>query len=204
MKKILLISLLSLSIITLCQAQSTTTNYTKGYFVTKTETAVQATNNNVKSVVEKFIQQYRSDLNGLFTWALKGMKLKMEKDDFIMFNIKSHTPENNYVAGIMDLDVPFLDKKNKNVAYKVKIGKKEIDNKNSVVNYEMIECEKVIEHAIAQLNIIQKNEKECVLHLEVKIKMKFPYSMMTKKQYEENIEWRFTQLLENLKHEMKK
>jgi hypothetical protein len=204
MKKALIAGLWSFGLAALCQAQGITTDYTKGYFVTRAEATVHAAYSKAALVIEKFIQQYNHDPNGLFRWALVGMKLHGEQDDFIMFNIKTHTLENNYVSGVMDLDVPPLSKKNKDVAYKVRIYKEEVAGKGLVLRYEMVECEKVIEHAVAQLSIAQESNHDATLHFEAKVKMGLPYSMMTKKQYRENIEWRFARLLENLGNEMQK
>lgn len=182
-------------------------DFKKGEFITTVQVPVNASSEKIHEVMDAFISEYRYDLNKLFGWALVGLKLRGEKDDFIMFNLKSHIYDNasKQINGKMDIDVPFLRKNHSDITYTTSLGKKEnTDDKQLYIQYEMIRCEKVISHVDAYFDIRQteKASADCFFH--VKIKLDRPYSLMSMKQYKENLEWRFAKFIANIKEEAEK
>lgn len=178
----------------------------KGSFKTTVSLDIDTTQEEALAIVDKFIDQYNNNITPLFGWALTGIKLQGEKDDFIEFNIKSHSynESNKTVEGLMKINLSFLGKNFENIKYKTRL-KKEIKPDNSVIlHYEMPECEEVINHVSAKLTIKQKNTNKLSVNFAVDLKLKMPYNLMTAAQYKDNLEWRFVRFLQNIKKEAEK
>ena len=179
------------------------TEYKGGEFVTTVNLPVYASDEKIHFVLDKFISEYNDDLAGLFKWALTGLKIHGEPDDFIMFDLKSHIfdKQSKVIDGIMDINVAFLQRDYADVAYKTTLKKEKRSDYDIFVQYEMLECEKVISHVDAEfrINRIDESYVECIFF--VKVKLQRPFNLMTKKQYRENIEWRFAKFMENIKRE---
>lgn len=182
-------------------AASVNSDFKKGEFITVVKMPVKASVEEVNKAIGKFTDEYNHNLNGLFGWALKGLELKGEKNDFLMFNLKSHSfnSTEKTVNGVMDINVAFISKDHRDIHYKTKLVKEK-----SGLSYEMMECEKVIDHVNASLSInrLDDNSSEC--NFEVHIKLQKPYSMMTMKQYRANLEWRFVKFMQNICAEAEK
>jgi hypothetical protein len=187
-------------------AQNVNSYYKKGIFTTVVTTPIKASGSSVQTVMYEFMDQYNNNLAALFKWATKSLKLQGEPDDFIIFNIKSHHYDKvaNSVKGLMDIDVPFIGKSNKNISYTTRWIRQNDDLQHFKWQYAMPECDKVIDNASADFDIVQKNEDEFLCTFEVKIKLEFPYKMMNMKQYRENLEWRFVKIIANIKEEMER
>lgn len=181
------------------QKASSNTTYKKGVFTTMVNCTIESTQKNVNQVVNDFISQYKTNLNALFSWALKDVKLKGEQDNFIEFNIKSHSPENQVIIGKMDISVKLLGKKYKDVGYKVKIEKVKETQDVTEISYFLYDCEEVIEQAKAVFTItrLDTNSYELKLVAQTQLK-KFYNTVMSQKMFRENIEWRFRKFVENM------
>ena len=79
-------------------------------FVSNIRVTLNATYEQACLTLDKFVRQYKYSLDSLFHWALRGMKLKGEKDDMISINLKTHTcaEGSDHVDGVMDLYVSIL------------------------------------------------------------------------------------------------
>lgn len=206
MKKVLFFLFLLTTVVGLAaQEQSVSTNYKKGEFITTVTMPINASQKRMNEVMNMFISQYNTDLNALFSWALPGLKLRGEKDDFIMFNIKSHTYNKaaNLVNGVMDIDVAFLGNDFKDVSYETRLVKK-AQTQFVEIDYEMIQCEKVINHVDAVFKITPEGENKSLCAFEARVNLDMPYRLMTVKQYKDNIEWRFAKFIANIKREAEK
>jgi len=200
-KKIIYILLIFniLSFVLNAQKANSNTVYKKGIFTTTVVCSFNSTQNNVNKAVNNFITQYKTNLKALFPWALKGVKLQGENDDFIEFNIKSHLFENQIVMGKMDISVKLLGKKYKDVGYKVKIEKIKGTQDVTEISYFLYDCEEVIEQAkgIFTITHLDTNSYECKLIVNTQLK-KFYNTVLSQKMFRENLEWRFRKFVENM------
>ncbi|MDL2239307.1 hypothetical protein LJC73_03820 [Bacteroidales bacterium OttesenSCG-928-L14] len=180
-------------------------DYTKGKFITSVSIEINAPYEKVDGTLDKFISQYNNHLDELFIWAIKDLKLQGEKDDFIMFNIKSHTYDENTnrVGGNMDINVTFMKRNFPATRYETSLSKFSSENKTEIV-YEMHYCENVIDKANAKIVITPTTVNSTLLTFDVNLGLSSPYHLMTKKQYRTNIEWRFAKLLSNIRDESEK
>lgn len=181
------------------------TVFRNGEFVTRADTTMAASAEAVDKVAARFIDDYNNDLDALFSWALKGLKLQWEEDDFIMFNIRSHKYDaaTGTVRGVMDIYVGMLNQENKDISYRTRLVRED-GNGRIIIKYDMTECDKVMECISAVFEIERINENEARTSLEARATLRKPYSFMTMRQYRENIEWRLGKLLDNLCGEMEK
>ncbi|MCL2597820.1 MAG: hypothetical protein FWD66_09265 [Paludibacter sp.] len=185
------------------QKANSNTTYKKGIFSTEVTCSVESVQKNVNQVVNDFIWQYKFNLNALFGWALKDVKLHGEQDNFIEFDIKSHSFENQIVNGKMDIAVKLLGKKYTDVAYKVKIEKIKDTQDLTEISYFLYDCEEVINQAQAKFSItrLDTNSYEIKLIAQTQLK-KFYNTLMTQKMFRQNIEWRFRKFVENMAKKM--
>ncbi|GHT17770.1 hypothetical protein FACS189429_2630 [Bacteroidia bacterium] len=196
---ILIISLLCTHINTDAQQSNANTTYAKGVFTTTVSCTFEGNQQSVNQTVNNFLSQYKNNLKALFLWALKDVKLQGEKDNFIEFNIKSHTLDNQIVAGKMDIAVKPLGKKFNDVAYKVKVEKTRATDDMVEVSYYLYDCQEVIQSSKATFSItkLSPTTYECKLIAQTKL-AKFYNMLMTKKMFRDNIEWRFCKFVENM------
>ncbi|NDV45562.1 hypothetical protein D0T49_00650 [Paludibacter sp. 221] len=207
MKKAILVSLSIFLAFTTGLAQQSepdiSSEYKKGEFITTIKIASNASWQNVQKIADLFVYQYNTNLEGLFGWALKGLKLRGEQDDFITFNLKSHNynETQNKVDGVMDIGIKLLKKDFTNTGYETTVSKHQEGNRITI-RYEMLRCDNVINHVDAKFDIAKRTDNtiECIFTANVRLEK--PYSLMTKKQYRENIEWRFARLLSNITSKM--
>ncbi|MDR2824449.1 MAG: hypothetical protein LBB41_04540 [Prevotellaceae bacterium] len=195
---IFIFSVLCANFVTAQQATSTTT-YAKGVFTTTVSCTFESNQQQVDQTINNFVSQYKGNLNALFPWALKGLKLQGEKDDFIEFNVKTHTLEKQIVVGKMDIAVKLLGKKFTDVGYKVKIEKTKSSDDVAVISYYLYDCEEVIQSAKATFTVTKLNSTTCECKLVASTTLvKFYNMVMTKKMFRENLEWRFQKFTENM------
>jgi hypothetical protein len=71
---------------------------------------VNASDSISHAVVNDFLYQTRYDLDKLFEWALKGMKLRGEHNDLIVFNFKStkYNKATDILYSVGDVSVPYI------------------------------------------------------------------------------------------------
>jgi len=195
---VLIISVFSLN----AAAQTATTNvsYSKGVFTTTVSISAAASQEAMRSTVDKFIHQYKNNLPALFPWALQGINLQGEKDGFIVFNVKKHTLDGALVRGVMDMTVVPLGRKYTDVHYSVAVKKTKDTAEEIAISYEMTDCEEVIKYALATFSITHNAEgNRMLITLVANVQLsKFYNTVTTKKMYAEGMTWRFVRFLENL------
>lgn len=204
MKRFIFIQTILLILTTIsanAQKASATTSHSKGTFTSTVKIKGEVTNEAVQATINTFFNQYKNNLNGLFEWALKDLKLQGEADDLIVFNIKSHTLNNNMVNGVMDIIISPINKKYNNVKYNVSLNLKKTKDTPQIIEltYNMTDCEEVIKSASAVLTVTQSDAGTATCTLTANVQLtRFYNPMMSTKMYKEHIEWRFTKLVENL------
>lgn len=201
----LFIAFLCMANLSVAQKQDATvsSNYKKGEFLSTASIVIDAPEKVVHGVIDDFVNQYNNDLDKLFTWALKGLKLQGEADDYIVFNIKSHKYDKaeNIVEGVMDMNILLLKRNFENVKYKTTTIQKLNTENEYVLEYQMTECEEVMEYVDAVIHATRIDDNKTKCSFDVKVRLEFPYKLMTMKQFEASLEWRFTRFLSNLRDE---
>ena len=175
----------------------------KGEFVSNIQVMVNAPYEQTDLVLDKFVRQYKYSLDSLFSWAFTGMNLQGEQNNMIRINLKSHAcdPGSDQVDGVMDLYVTILRQDFSDCTYDVAIGKQQADDGTSAVYYDLSRCDKVIDHANAQLTLARADNDTSTLTLDVHFQATLPYNLMSRKQYRDNVEWRLVRLVSNLRDE---
>ena len=182
---------------------SISTNYKDGEFVTYCQVKVKASDSVCSSVTRDFDYQMRYNLDALFTWALKGMNLRKEKNELMEFYFKStsYNKETTVIRGVGDVVIPnvitFPD-----IGIDSKLTHKRFTNGNSSFNLELVHSEGFIKKMDCTFTLIPKNKKECMFTLETRIRFGWFFDMfISKKRFQSIMEWRLKKYVHNLKDE---
>ena len=182
------------------------TSYKDGVFTTECKVWIDASEKVTTSMMDDFIVQFRSDLDRLFTWALKDMNLRGESDEFIVYYLKSseYNPQTEIIHGKMDVIVPGILTID-DISIDGKMYKKEGSDKKVVVQYDILKATGFIKNADATFTILRENEQSAWCTLDLRVKFGWFFNIfVTQKIYKKNLEWRFEQLAINLKEEAQK
>ena len=87
---------------------SISTVYRDGEFVTYCRVLVNTSDSNSVKVLDDFASQMCYNLDGLFSWGLKGMNLRKEKQELMMFYFKSTSfnKKTNILISVGDVIIP--------------------------------------------------------------------------------------------------
>jgi len=182
------------------------TSYKSGIFTTECKVWIDASEEVTDGIMDDFIVQYRSNLDSLFTWALKNMNLRGESDEFIIYYLKSseYDPQTEIIHGKIDVIVPKILTVD-DIAIEGKIYKKEASDKKIVVQYDILKATGFVKNADATFIILRENEQGAWCTLDLRVKFGWFFNIfVTQKIYKKNLEWRFEQLAVNLKEEAQK
>lgn len=205
MKKSLLIILflLGFGIISFAEKNdSISTHYINKQFINYCQIYVNASYPVVDEVVEDFIDQAKYDLDKLFKWGLKNMDLRTDKNKLIAFNFKStkYDEENDIINAVGDVRVPgIISFPDINVSSRMK------KNKNSTVHIHVLKSDAFLKETIGVFNVIQHTNGKCTITLETQIKFGWFFNVfITQPLYKAIMEWRFKQMMLNIKEEAEK
>jgi hypothetical protein len=200
MKKIYLLLLINfLAINIFAQKPTANVTYSKGTFTTTVSMTLNASHNAVNKLVDDFISQYKSNLPALFEWALQGVNLHGEKDKFMIFNVKQHTLANGVVRGKMDMTLVPLGQNFTDVPYNVVLKKTKNTANEIELSYQLTDCKEVIKQASATMKIVHTNDHTATVTLVADVQLtRFYNTLVSKKMYAENMQWRFVNFVENL------
>ncbi|MDR0415018.1 MAG: hypothetical protein LBH84_06350 [Prevotellaceae bacterium] len=181
------------------QNVATSVSYRNGIFTTTVTVPVSAPHSAASQVIDRFIHQYKNEVDLLFGWALKEVNLQGEKDGFMIFNILSHSLSGNVVEGAMDMEAVALGKRYKSVTYKVHLDKV-IDTPDTLeILYKLYDCQDVIQNVDARLKFTLQNRRTVQLSLVADVKLtSFYNTMVSRAAYDKNMTWRFAKFVENM------
>ncbi len=204
-KTIFLLILISFSHCLLSAQDSFSSSHKKGVFTTIGKVKINAAFQSANSSVDKFLTEYHTNFNALFTWAFKGLKLKGEKDDFTIYNIKAHISANSVAKGKMDMNITLINKNYPDVNYTVELKKTHNSSDKITILYHMTQCDHVIKTVTANVEVVRESDKVSWIILKADVELtRFYDTFMTQKQYNENIESRMKKFIENLRDEAEK
>lgn len=136
-------------------------------------------------------------------WALKGMKLRSEKDNLIVFNFKSTTydEKNDLIKGIGDVRVPgiisFPD-----IHVDSRMARSQFANGKTKVTIDVLYSDAFLKKTSGAFFIIPQDEKGCWLTLETKVQFGWFFNIfITQPTFKYIMEWRFQRMMQNIRDE---
>lgn len=186
---------------------SISTVYKKGEFVTYCQLSVNASDSISNEVINKFVSQMCYDLDGLFTWGLKGMSLANNKDELLKFDFKTtkYDKKTSILRGIGDVIVPgvttfpniYIDSKVKQLKYTS--GRRD-------VRLDLVTENPFIKDMMGVYTFIPKGRNKTAYYtLETHIQFGWFFNVfITQYRYKKIMEWRLKQLVRNMKEESEK
>lgn len=198
---ILLLSIFSLAHST--PNDSVKTYYKNGYFVTYCKVWVNTNEAVMSNVVNDYVHQTKYDLDKLYGWALKGMKLRNEGDNLIIMNFKStkYDSFNNIVRGIGDVEIPgiicFPD-----THVDSRITKAKLANKSYNITIDVLKSDAFLRKTKGIFYAVPHQSGGYWITLETKVQFGWFFNVfITQPVFKGIMEWRFHKLLLNIKDE---
>jgi hypothetical protein len=206
LRVLLLFYVMSLASIVFAHKKDTIfTVYNDGEFVTHGLIAVDASKSTCMTMVDDLISQFRGDPDQLFEWAFKGLgKQEGEKNEKneVLIQLKQALFDNETQVGtlIMDIIVPGLTRY-KDVRIESLVKQKDLTPSLSEVSVDIFYSNALLKKAYGTFFVEDYNEKT---YLSINIHIKFGWFFnlfITKRRFENLVEWRADGFLNNLRHE---
>ena len=205
-KKFLLILFCVLSPLLLIASSidSISTTYKDGQFTTYSQVFVNASDSTCSIVTKDYDYQMRYNLDALFPWALKGMNLRKEKKELMMFFFKSTSfnKESSVLRGIGDVIIPGVITF-PNIYVDCKLTSKPTINGNSTVYLNLLSSNGFIKNMNNSFSVIPvANKKGNWFILVTNVRFGWFFNIfITEKRFKSIMEWRLKQFIHNLKNE---
>ena len=199
----ILLIFFAVSIITAFSNDSITVSsrFENKHFVTHCKIKIDASTTVADKLIDDFARQNKYHLDSLFTWALKDLKLQGEEGELLEYNLKStvYNPETDIVLGKMDVRVPGIHTV-KDFSVLTRTTKSIAENGDIDMFFEVLDADAFIKTTTAMLKVVRIDEKSVWCTLESKMSFGWFFNIfITQKRYKETAEWRFKQLMINLK-----
>ena len=178
------------------------TNYNKGEYFTYCRVWVNSSKDVMSEVVKDLERQLKYDLNTLFPWAFEGLNLRLEKDEFIEFNLKStnYNSKTGIIRTTADVIVPNLITF-PNVHIDGKLDYVPLKDGRIKVNILVLYSDAFLKKTSGVFYLIPKTNG-CWITLETKVKFGWFFDIfITQNKFKSIMEWRFLKLMHNIKVE---
>lgn len=182
---------------------SISTVYRDGEFITYCQVWVKASDSISNSVVNDFDYQMRYNLDGLFGWALKGLNLRKEKDDLIIFHFKStsYNKSTKVIRGIGDVIIPHIITF-PNIIVDSKLSQKKYTNGKSEVYIDLLYSNGFMKKMFGTFTVLQKKDVGSWYVLENHVRFGWFFDIfITQKRFKTILEWRLKRFVHNLRDE---
>lgn len=179
------------------------TYYKNGEFITYSQVWVDVPEEIMNGVVDDFLYQTKYNLDALFGWALKDMKLRKEKDEIIVFNFKSteYDEKNDLIKNIGDVEMPNLIKF-PDIHVNDRMTKTILTDGRTKVDIDVLYSDNFLKKTTGVFYVNPKGAAGCWITLEIKVKFgRFFNFFITKVTYRHIMEWRFHKFMQNLQTE---
>lgn len=210
MKKYLFLSIFCLCTTLTLYASPTdsiSTVYKNGEFVTYCQISVNASDSISNEVINKFVYQMCYDLDGLFTWGLKGMSLANGKDELLKFDFKTtkFDKKTSILRGIGDVIVPGITTF-PNIYVDSKVTQRKYNTGRRDVRLDLVTANPFIKKMAGVYTFIPRgNNKTAGYVLETHIQFGWFFDIfITQYRYKKIMEWRLRKLVRNMKEESEK
>jgi hypothetical protein len=206
MKKRSILILFLLAIVTTSKASSTdsiSTIYKNGEFITYCQVRVDASDSISNTVTKDFVYQMHDNLDALFSWALKGMNLRKEKNELMVFYFKStkYNKETHTVRGIGDVIVPGVITF-PNIIVDSRLTEKRFTNGKSSVDIDLLYSDGFLKKMYGIFTVIPKRNNTSLFTLETHIRFGWFFNIfITQHRFKQIMEWRLKKLVHNLRDE---
>ena len=206
MKKSPLIIIFFLLIQTALKASSLdsiSTTYNDGEFITYCQVWVNASDTVCSAVSKTYDYQMRYNLDALFPWALKGMNLRKEKNELMMFYFKSTSfnKETSVLRGIGDVVVPGVITI-PNIYVDCKLTGNPGNTGKSTVYLNMLSSNGFIKNMKNSFSIIPIKNRANWFVLETHVRFGWFFNIfITQNRFKIIMEWRLKRFIHNLKVE---
>jgi hypothetical protein len=182
---------------------SISTIYRDGEFVTYCQVWVKASDSISNAVANDFDYQMRYDLDGLFGWALKGLNLRKEKKDLMLFYFKSTSfnKETGTIRGIGDVIITNTITY-PNIVVDSKLSKKKFSNGKSEFYIDLLYSNGFMKKMFATFTVIPKKEVGTWYVFENHVHFGWFFDIfITQNRFKNIMEWRLKRFVTNLKNE---
>ncbi|MDO9154420.1 MAG: hypothetical protein Q7U47_12095 [Paludibacter sp.] len=181
---------------------SISTSYKNGEFITYSQVWVKVPKEVLAGVIEDFVFQTKYDLDALFTWALTGMNLRNEKNEFIVFNFISteYNDKTGLIRGTGDVVVPYLITF-PNIHIDSKLDHIVLNSGKNKVTIDVFYSDAFLKKTIGVFYLIP-HETGCWITLETRVKFGWFFDIfITRYRFSSIMEWRFQRMMHNIKKE---
>lgn len=199
----LLLFLIGTTFLKASPLDSIRTTYRNGIFTTHCRVYVNASDSTSYSVLKDFEHQMRYDLDGLFGWALKGMNLRKEKNEIMVFYFKStsYSSETSMLRGVGDVIVPgYITIPDITIDSRL-TSRKYTNGKNSFM-LDLVSSNGFIKDMQSTFSVIPAKSNGMWYTLDVRVKFGWFFDIfITQKRYKSIMEWRLKRFVHNIKEE---
>ena len=182
---------------------SISTVYRDGEFITYCQIWVKASDSISNAVANDFDYQMRYDLDGLFGWALKGLNLRKEKKDLMLFYFKSTAfdKETGIIRGIGDVIITDMITY-PNIVVDSKLSKKKFGKGKSEFYIDLLYSNGFMKKMFATFTVIPKKEVGTWYVFENHVHFGWFFDIfITQNRFKNIMEWRLKRFVTNLKNE---
>jgi len=182
---------------------SISTVYKDGEFITYSQVWVDASDSISNKVSNDFVYQMHYNLDALFGWALKGMNLRKEKNELMIFYFKStaYNKDTHIIRGIGDVIVPGVITF-PNIIIDSKLTEKKYTTGKSTINIDLLYSDGFLKKMFGRFTIIPKRNDASLFTLETHIRFGWFFNIfITQKRFKKIMEWRLKKFVHNLRDE---
>ena len=203
-RTILLLLLLTIAFTTKATPQdSISTVYKDGEFITYSQVWVEASDSISNRVSNDFVYQMHYNLDALFGWALKGMNLRKEKNELMIFYFKStaYNKESHIIRGIGDVIVPGIITF-PNIIIDSRFTERKFSTGRSTINIDLLYSDGFLKKMFGRFTIIPKRNNASLFTLETHIRFGWFFNIfITQNRFKKIMEWRLKKFVHNLRDE---
>ena len=203
---LILFNLLCLTTLSASTTDSISTIYKNSEYVTYCQVWVKASDSISYNTALDYDNQMRYDLDALFSWALKGMNLRKEKNELMMFYLKSTSfnKETNVLKCDGDVIVPGLITI-PNIIVESQLSSKVFSNGKSNFKLSMLSAKGFIRSMYNSFSVIPTKNKGNWYILETHVKFGWFFDIfITQSRFKAIMEWRLKRFMHNLRDEAEK
>jgi hypothetical protein len=182
---------------------SISTVYKDGEFITYSQVWVDASDSISNRVSNDFVYQMHYNLDALFGWALKGMNLRKEKNELMIFYFKStaYNKESHVIRGIGDVIVPGIITF-PNIIIDSRLSERKFTNGKSTINIDLLYSDGFLKKMFGRFTIIPKRNDASLFTLETHIRFGWFFNIfITRNRFKKIMEWRLKKFVHNLRDE---
>ena len=179
------------------------TVYEDKEFKTQYTTRLKISSKVASETADYLVSDFHNAPDNLFNWALKGMNMRMEKKEIIMFNFKSTSfnKETLVLRSTGDIIVPGIITV-PNVYVDCKLWSTQENKVNNTVNMNMVKSNGFVKNLSNAFVVRQIKGKGNYFELITDVRFGWFFNIfITKKQYKASMEWRLQRFIHNLRDE---